>query len=1011
MKGIKFAFVLLLCLFVGEIWSQRVVVSGRVLEADTGEPALAASVVLLRQDSTMASGVSADTEGKFTLPSVRPGSYIFRVSYIGFKTFFKNVKLAAEKPKVDMGDIKLQADAVVLKATEVTARLAQVEMKADTFVYNAGAYRLPEGSMLEELVKKLPGAEVSDDGTITINGKEVKKIMVDGKEFFDNDTKMAMKNLPTTMVEKIKAYDRQSDYTRMTGIDDGEEETVLDLSVKKSMKQGWLVNTDVGGGTEERYTSKIMVNRFTDQTRVTVFGSANNVGDRGMGGSFGGRGPTGGGHEQSKMAGVDFNLDNGKKENEAGRLSMGGNARYSHSGSDVVNVSNSETFLTTGSGNSFSNSYSESHTGNTNVNANFRLEWSPDTMTRLMLRPNFSYSDGYTRSSSNSATFNDDPYQRMTNPLDEYEDYVADSIVVNDNNSRNKSNNNSYSLDATLMINRKLNTGGRNINLRLAGGYSDSDSESRSISDINYFLQTDDDGNTLNEYTRQFNTNPSKSYNYSADLSYSEPLFPGAHLQLSYRYQYRYSDTDRTLYEYGELIDSLWEAGIDFRDNIAYLPGIDLLGAYIDADNSQYATYKEHNQNATVMFRYNKNKIRFNAGVSFQPQKTYMDYEKGSLDTSVVRTVYNWSPRMDFKYKISDAGQLRIRYNGSSSQPSMTNLLDVTDDSDPLNVSKGNPGLKPSWTNRFNLFYNEYITELQMGWMIHADVRMTSNSISTAVLYDESTGKTTSMPMNINGNWNANTSIMFNSALGSKKYFNISTFTTYGYTNSVGYISSDYDSDTNVSSGDVINLSRKSTTKTTNINERLNVNFRNDLIEIGLNGNINYQHARNKLQESANLDTYNFSYGGNIQINFPWNMTLSSNIGQDSRRGYDDESMNTDELIWNAQLSQSFLKGNAATISLQWYDILQEKSNISRSLTATRRTDSWTNSVNSYLMVHFIYRLNLLGNREARAEMRGQRFNGDGPSGDGPGGGGTPPSGGGGRPGGGGGGFGGPGGF
>ena len=1006
---------IILCLFAMSVWAQKVTVSGKVIEDKSGGAAIGASVVLLRPDSTMAVGVSSKNNGTFTLPAVKPGNYIFRVSFVGFKTYYKNLTLTSKQTEVAMGNIKLETDAVLLKTAEVTARLPQVEMKADTFVYNAGAYRLPEGSMLEELVKKLPGAEVSDDGTITINGKEVKKIMLDGKEFFDEDTKIAMKNLPTTMVEKIKAYDRQSDYTRMTGIDDGEEETVLDLQVKKEMKQGWLTNIDVGGGTEDRYTGKTMVNRFTDNTRISIIGSANNVGDQGFGGSFGGRGPTGGGHQQSKMAGIDFTWDNGKKENEAGRLSMGGNARYSHSGSDVVTEANSETFLTSSStSSSFSNSFSESHSGSTSVNANFRLEWTPDTMTRLMFRPNFSYSDSYSRSVSNSVTFNDDPYTRMTNPLYEYEDYVndEDSFVVNDNQRWSNSDDDSFSFDGMLMINRKLNSDGRNISLRMNGGYSDSDSESNSISDVNYYLEDDE-----NDYTRQFSTAPSKSYNVSADLSYSEPIFKGAYLQFSYRYQYRYSDSDRTLYEFGELVDSLWENyGIDYRQNIAYLPGIDVLGAYIDADNSQYATYKEHNHNATVMFRYNKEKIRLNAGVSFQPQKTLMDYEKGSLDTTVIRNVYNWAPRIDFRYKINDAGQVRVRYNGSSSQPSMTNLLDVTDDSDPLNISKGNPGLKPSWTHRFNVFYNQYLTEKQMGWMAHTDVSFTRNSISTATLYDESTGKQVSMPMNIDGNWNANTSVMFNTAIGPKKYFNFSSFTTYGYTHSVGYISSDYDGDTDISSADIISLSQKSTTKTSNVNERINFNFRNDLIEIGLNTSLNLQHARNKLQESANMDTYNYSYGGNLQINFPWNMSLASNIGQDCRRGYDDESMNTDELIWNAQLSQSFLKSNAATISIQWYDILKEKSNISRSLTATQRSDSWTDTINSYLMVHFIYRLNLLGNRETRqaARERGEGPGGEGPGGEGPGGdgpGGGGPGGGGPGGGGGGGGFGGPGGF
>lgn len=997
----KSVLTLLLCLLCSNLWAQKITVSGTIVEEENNEPVFSASVVLLKTDSTMATGVSSNMEGKFSLPAVKAGKYILRVTYVGFKTYYKNLQLSSSQKNMALGTIKLQPNAIVLKAAEVTARAAQVEMKADTFVYNASAYRVPEGSALEELVRKLPGAEVEEDGTIKINGKEVKKIMVDGKEFFDSDTKIAMKNLPVSMVEKIKAYDRQSDYTRMTGIDNGEEETVLDLSVKKDMKQGWLSNIDVGYGTEDRYTGKMMVNRFTDKLQLSVIGSANNVNDQGFpGGGFRGRGG-GGGLVASKMAGLNFSWENGKKDNEAGQLKLGGNVRYSYNGTDRLSTSNSETFLTSGAGSSFSNSYSRSNTGRQNANANFRLEWSPDSMTRIMFRPNFSYSQNYSDGLSNSVTFNEDPYQKMTNPLEEYDLFIKDSTVVNDNKRWSHSDGKSYSLDGMLMINRKLNSKGRNVTLRMNGGYSDSESFSHSISNVNYFLRRTEDGGYDESRTRKYSMSPSVSYNASADLSYSEPLFTGAHLQFGYKFQYRYTDSDYSMYDFADLVDSLWvNHGIDYRENIAYLPGIDLLGAYIDAKNSQYATYKEYNQDASVMFRYVKGNLRLNAGVSVQPQKTFMDYQKGILDTTVTRNVLNWVPRVDLRYKISETSQVRLRYNGRSSQPSMTNLLDVTDDSDPLNVSKGNPGLKPAWTNSFNLFYNNYLTEKQRGWMVHANASMTNNSISTAVLYDENTGGRTTMPMNINGNWNTNTGFMFNTALDKGKYVNLSTFTNLGYTHSVGYISSDAGGGRGeVTSDQLLNMTRKATTKQTDIGERLNLNFRNDLFDFGVNGSINYQHARNALQENANLDTYSFSYGANATINFPWNMSLSTDIGESSRRGYDDASMNTNELIWNAQLSQSFLKQNAATVSIQWYDILRERSNISRSLSATQRSDSWSNAINSYVMVHFIYKLNLLGNKTARAEMRGF----DGGFGGGPGGNRGP--GGGGR---GGGGFGGP---
>ena len=289
----------------------------------------------------------------------------------------------------------------------------------------------------------------------------------------------------------------------------------------------------------------------------------------------------------------------------------------------------------------------------------------------------------------------------------------------------------------------------------------------------------------------------------------------------------------------------------------------------------------------------------------------------------------------------------------------MTSLLDVTDDTDPLNVTKGNPGLKPSWTNRLNVFYNNYIVDRQQGWMGSLSFSQTSNSISNAMHYDETTGVRTTRPENINGNWNTYGNFMFNTAFGREKAFNMSTFSDVSYDNSVGFVSTNRD-----------NGSQKNTTKTLTLSENLRASYRTSLFEIGLNGRIVYQNADNKLQKNADLETYRFSYGGNLQFNLPWNMQLTTNLNMESRRGYADRSMNTNELIWNAQIAQSFLRDNSATLSVQFFDILHEASNVSRIINAQMRRDTWSNSINSYFMVHFIYRLNLIGGKKVKEEER-----------------------------------------
>ena len=488
---------------------------------------------------------------------------------------------------------------------------------------------------------------------------------------------------------------------------------------------------------------------------------------------------------------------------------------------------------------------------------------------------------------------------------------------------------------------------------------------------------------------------PSKNYSVQGRVSYTEPILKGTVVQLSYQGQYRFQDSDREMMIYDKLEEALQDKGLTdvtavdlyngtYQGMTFQSLGIDLTQLTRDAMNSQYATYKEFNQDVNLMLRHNSKlengqEFNFNMGVNFQPQRTDMEYEKRSVHIDTVRHVQNWAPRFNFRWKISNTSQLRIRYNGRMSQPSMTNLIEVMDNSNPLYISTGNAGLKSSWNDNFNVEYNNYIAERQMGWYGGLWGGMTRRAISNATIYDTASGISYSRPMNISGGWNLRTWMGFNTALDKAKHFNLNWSQSINHATNVGYISSDLDAgamqyllpqvDMNglFSYMDANGLLRKATTKSTELGENLRLNYRNDLIEVGINGGMNYQHARNDMQKTGNRDTWFFNYGGNVVINMPWDMQFSSDISQQSRRGYDDASMNTNELIWNAQLSQNFLKQKNATVSVQWYDILRERSSINRNYSATNRSDTWTNAIHSYVMVHLIYRFNLMGNKEARA--------------------------------------------
>ena len=962
MKKLLIWTVLLLTATLSTYAQNKIVtVSGRVIEAGTKEPVELAAVQLLSlPDSAQVAGMTTSTQGYFSLSKQKPGKYLLKVSFIGYVTKIIPVQLTANVPAKKMGNIELATDAVMLQEAVVVAEAPQVTVVEDTLMYNSSAYRTPEGAMLEELVKKLPGAEIDDDGNVKINGKDLKKIMVDGKEFFGGDVKTGLKNLPVDMVDKLKTYDKKSDLARVTGIDDGEEETVLDLTVKKGMNQGWFGNADLGVGTKDRYTGRMMLNRFVDKTQFSIIGSANNVNDQGFSGGGGGpRWRSNNGLNATKMLGANF-------ATQTNKLELGGSVRYNFQDADISSINSSERFLQ--NGNSYSNSNNKNRNKGTNLNADFRMEWKPDTLTNIIFRPNFSYGRTNNASRSESGTFNEDPFNLIVNPndylnFDNLSDDPLKDIRVNATNSASLSKGKSLSGNATLQVNRKLNNRGCNLTFRGVFGYGDNDNDQYTQSETRYYQLLNHLGGDSILYRNQYITTPTRNYNYTAQVTYSEPIAKATFLQFSYQFQYKYSKSDKTTFDLLDYPD--WAIGGALPSGYES-HAVDSL--------SKNAEYRYYNHDASVGLRFIRPKYQLNVGMSFQPQNSTLSYKKGDYMIDTTRTVFNFAPNMDLRFRFSKVSQLRFTYRGRSNQPTMENLLPITDNSNPLNIRMGNPGLKPSFAHTMRLFYNTYNAEKQRGIMTHFSFTATQNSISNSTRYNEETGGLITRPENINGNWNAFGMFGFNTALKNKKY-TINTFTNVNYQNNVAFL---YNQDTK-------NNDRNTSTGLT-LGERVTGSYRNDWFEFSLNGSINYTAERNKLRPENNQEPYTYSYGASTNITMPWKMTLATNIANQSRRGYRDSSMNRDELIWNAQLAQSLLKG-AATVSFEVYDILRQQSNISRSLSADMRSVSEYNGINSYCMVHFIYRLNIFGSKAAREKMMNSGRRGFGGPGRGPGGG------------------------
>lgn len=952
-------------------FAQERLVSGAIIDRDTKDPVEQVTVQLLKTDSTYVTGAISNEKGLFHLNAPENGKYLLKITSVGYKPTVKRVVIEQDK-NLALGNVVVGADAIMLKGAVVTAMAQKVTLKEDTFVYNSAAYRTPEGSVVEELVKRLPGAEVSDDGTIKINGKEVKKILVDGKEFMTGDTKTALKNLPTSIIDKIKAYDEKSDLSKVTGIDDGEEQTVLDFNVKKGMNKGLMSNIDLGIGNKDRYSARGMGGYFNSNNRFMLFGNANNTSDRGFGGGGPRRGFGGGnGLNASKMLAANYNYE------EKNKFKFNTSLRWNHSDGDVWSRRSSENFM--GSSSSFSNSLNQNFSRSDSWNGNIRLEWMPDTMTNILFRPSISWTTNDSRSTGISASYNQDPYQYTEDPLSDEGIEKMDEVdaVINRQKSVSLSNSKNNNISGMLQLNRKLNNKGRNVTLRMDAKYTDKDSKSISLQNAHLYLVQNEAGLDSTYQTNRYNLTPSKDYSYSAQATYSEPLWKATFLQFSYKFTYSYSKSDRSTYDFSKYSFDGINPEYGAWDN--YLGRLDGgLGDYRDDKLSRYSEYRNYTHDIQVMMRFVRQKYNLNFGVMIQPQRSkfIQDYQGKYVDT--VRTVTNVSPTLDFRYRFSKMSNLRVNYRGTTSQPSISQLLDITDNSDPLNISKGNPGLKPSFTQNFRLFYNNFVQNHNKGVMTYINFSTTSNSISNKVIYDETTGGRISRPENINGNWNVMGAFMFNCSIDSAGVWNINTDTNLGYNHYVSYLSLDKSQD-----------SQKNTTQNTTWNERLSLSYRNDWLELSLDGTLAYNHAKNKLQPNSNLDTWQFSYGPSMTLTAPWGTSLNTSLSCSSRRGYSDASMNTDEFVWNAQLSQGFLKGKPLTVMFQFYDLLHQQSTFSRAISSVSRTDTEYNAINSYAMLHVVYRMNLFGGKDARKgnreegpggrpDFRGRPFNGMG---------------------------------
>ena len=862
----------------------------------SGEALIQASVRLLAQkDSSLVKGAVTNENGRFVLDGIKDGKYIVEASYVGYAPQTRSRTVAGKNLRLD--PFSLEENAIALNEAVVKGIRTPIKVMEDTVEYNADSYKTQPNAVVEDLLKRLPGVEVGTDGKITANGKEVKKILVDGKEFFGEDPTVASKNLPVDMIDKLQVVDRKSDLARLTGVDDGDDETVINLTVKKGMNQGWFGNAEAGYGTDDRYKGNFTVNRFWNGNQLTILGGMNNINEPGFADGAAGRFRRFGGDNgitTSHALGLNFNI--GKEE----IIRVGGNVMYSHTDRDT-RTNSERTYLFTDS-TSLERQDKRSRDKGHNITADFRVLWNPDSFNTLEFRPNISLNYNKSTSVDSSMTFAN-----------------ADLLSpVNKSYNTGDSHGNSFNIGGRLIYTHKFRQRkGRSFsvmaNYSLSNTREKDDSYSRNI----FYLFNDS-----TDIYDQYSDNHTWSNSVSTRLSWTEPLgdvAKGNFLTLEYRFSYRWNNADKLTYD---ILDPTRRYDMTLNEDLSNRFRNDFM------ENSVRVGYRHVSKNGNL-----------NVGVSLVPQSSKSENLINSAKNIPKRDVVNYAPFLRYRLKLSKTRSLHAFYNGRSSQPSMTQLQPVADMSNPLNIVVGNPALKPSFNHDLHFRFQDFNQSAQRSIMAMVMANMTQNAIVSKTITDPQTGGRTTTYDNVNGVWNVRAMNMVSFPLRNKA-FTVNNHIFLSYSANAGFSQNQRYRSGNFS-----------------VNESFGFAWRPENVELEIRPRYSFQTTSNTVQRNQNRNVH--TYGGSFYGTYytPVGIVLGTDLNYSATSGYSD-GYDTRTWMWNASISYQFLREKAATITVRAYDLLGQRSNIRRSITDNYISDMRYNSLTRYVMVSASYRFN-----------------------------------------------------
>jgi outer membrane receptor protein involved in Fe transport len=955
---------LLLALSAGFAQAQTAQITGTIKDSVTSAPVVGAYVAISKNSpDAKPEYVTTDVNGKFSFDGLsKQTEYLVKVSYVSYKDVSRFVTLTSDVK--DLGTIVLSEAISNLKEVKIVGQIVATEQKGDTTQFNAAAFKTNPDATTEDLIQKMPGITVTN-GTVTAHGETVAKVLVDGKPFFGDDAALTLKSLPAEIVDKIEVFDKLSDQAAFTGFDDGNSQKTINIVTKADRKVGQFGKVFAGYGLDDRYQAGGNISFFKGNQRISLIGLSNNINQQNFssqdllgvsgGGGGGGRGGAGGasnnflvgnqnGITGTNSVGLNYANKFGNK------VDVSGSYFFNRTGNTNAQSTQQEYFLSNGTGNQLSNEKSQTGTTNSNHRLNFRVEYAINKSNSLIITPRLSFQDNHSASNTASITS------------------LSDGTKINSQDKNNQNKTNGYNFANDILFRHAFAKRGRSVSINFNTQLNDKSGNGRLYSKILNFTNLEVPGDTIDQqsYTS------SRGTTLGTNIVYTEPVSKTGQLQFNYGLSVSNSNSDKETYNMA-------------FDNGGYTDLDTLLSNSFD---NRYVTNR-----AGISYRYRKNSWMANVGMDFQNAGLYSK-ELSPVNRTVDQSFTNFLPNFMLTYRSKTGTQFRTFFRSSTNQPSISQLQNVVDNSNPLSLTAGNPNLKQEYRNSLNLRYSLAGATRPYNFSAMVFVTQTNNAIvnSTFIAQEPTTlpsgivlerGAKLTSPVNVDGSWNARTFLVYGKPVKTLK-LNVNLSTGFNYVRSPGLINSvsNFSNTYAVSQGLVLS---------SNISEK---------VDFTLSYSGNYNVVRNTIQPNLNNNYYTQGITGRINWIFGKGFLIQSDINNQSYRGLG-QGYNQNFTLWNASVGKKFLKNNAGELKLTVFDILKQNNSISRTVTETYVQDVTSRVLTQYAMLTFTYTLKNFGKMPVQNNDRRREFDGPGGGGfPGGGGGGFPGGGGGGRPGG-----------